>query len=1490
MKSRNLNIMKSIIYVPAVFLALTFFTVKANAQEIIGYSDFFTFDTRLTNVGGTVSNANNGDPVAGAQVTLLKPGDTITATSAADGTYSLGEVMTGNYPLTVLRLGYEEYNQNVSVTGEPNQSVNISLTPGSSTYVLINDSTGAFGDVITENPPDVFTISGNVNINNVLYFDGDITIDMRSYLTYPEVSGACGLFAKDIDNYDVWWIKQNNIPFVYYVQENRLIPSSWAYILDGTFFIGGFSVTIGELIVDPSFDWVEVKCIAEMPFPINLVIQHMQQEHPDDIPYYVEQVSGSRILSKTSGAETAVNIAGLGLNLGIAELENVNLYFNTNTDTYGGGFSLRIPGSVGNNRQEADSAMIDDASGSIPVELRDENGQVVDTMDFSEFVDRYERAGFKLVSFGAQIEFVQGAINKIIITIGTKVPLGTTGLFLTQVSGGVTDLATENWKILANVDIELGFEVPPFGSPVKFDDFGILIQPWNTFRGGGTFRVFDYPVSSGYIEYNRPLSSLHTECSVNLYFGMLQGRTYLGLRGGKASGSGTLSVHTPSKSKLPWYLKWAGNKNIGSAQASFDNKNFQCSVQLWFIKFAQKLVFGKSGFPYFHYYLGRNMNKLHKIWKGTRDGMQVVTFTVPENALQLLVVATDTINPALFNFTLQNPSDSVFDQYNAYHYELINDTVLQTIMTLQNPMAGEWDFITEYQGVIDVDVSITNQESTLLITEPMGRRTRSNLISLVLNDYADTMDVQVYYDNGNTNFNGTLIDNFRVINNGTLEFLWQNDSVPNGEYYIYCMVDDGYNTPYLQYSNGSIWIENDPGIEIPQNFSVTQQDTALVAAWDAPEQGNIVATSVFIKNISTGRVIDETGDSTFLAITGLDPGQEYRLWASFITSNGAYSDPCDTVSIIFTNGEKNNPPYFTLDPYGFFEFVENEQKQYVLTASDADGDALTFNLPDNLSGIAIFGNSLIWKPEEGDRGVYDLMLTVTDGAAYDTVFYQFVVYTGYQVNVNLAFSSRNLYESDNMFVRISNHSCPDLYQQVMLKNLRTQEQTTIEARRVNGPEYIGWFSLSVVNRSDIEVRDGDTIEAKYVYQSNEYRAYAYYDSLPQPADNIPPGMISDLAIESLQDNLIKLKWTATGNDLDTGKAFRYDIRYAFEPVNTEEIYFTALRIMDYPYPSYAGVKDSLFINLMELDGVSEHPMVYFSIKAVDEMQNYGGLSNSPGIQCSFNPTNLTAMIKDVYYVDLDWEGPLPGDTPDGLQHYNVYRKVNEGVLSLLHSGIMQTQYIDNLKDLPDGTYRYAVSAIYDFGSSDTALASPVTIERFVNVGLAFSLSDTNKYEGILYEMTGLDGIYSQQFGGTTNSTGIVMLDNVFFSQYRITASKSGYQNLLDTIDVSKQNNTFALELTAVSPGYIADMNGKGKPFFTIRPNPSDGIFTLELLDPDNYEEFRVEIYNLMGEVLASVEMAGKDTYQFDLLDNPAGIYLVRVSRGEQQGIIKVIKE
>lgn len=74
------------------------------------------------------------------------------------------------------------------------------------------------------------------------------------------------------------------------------------------------------------------------------------------------------------------------------------------------------------------------------------------------------------------------------------------------------------------------------------------------------------------------------------------------------------------------------------------------------------------------------------------------------------------------------------------------------------------------------------------------------------------------------------------------------------------------------------------------------------------------------------------------------------------------------------------------------------------------------------------------------------------------------------------------------------------------------------------------------------------------------------------------------------------------------------------------------------------------------------------------------------------------------------------------------------------------------------------------------------------------------------------------------------------------------------------------------------------------PNPTTGIFTLEL--PENEEDSRanVEIYSMMGELVQQTILFGERSYQFNLSQHSRGIYIVRVLLGENLYMEKVIRQ
>jgi hypothetical protein len=82
-----------------------------------------------------------------------------------------------------------------------------------------------------------------------------------------------------------------------------------------------------------------------------------------------------------------------------------------------------------------------------------------------------------------------------------------------------------------------------------------------------------------------------------------------------------------------------------------------------------------------------------------------------------------------------------------------------------------------------------------------------------------------------------------------------------------------------------------------------------------------------------------------------------------------------------------------------------------------------------------------------------------------------------------------------------------------------------------------------------------------------------------------------------------------------------------------------------------------------------------------------------------------------------------------------------------------------------------------------------------------------------------------------------------------------------------------------------------EPFFKVYPNPTIGIFNLELFDSETHSSsVKVEIYSLMGNKLIHSEKVDQNVIEFDLTNYPRGIYIVRVLYGDKLGVERVIRQ
>ncbi|XP_061489543.1 calcium-activated chloride channel regulator 1-like [Rhineura floridana] len=114
-----------------------------------------------------------------------------------------------------------------------------------------------------------------------------------------------------------------------------------------------------------------------------------------------------------------------------------------------------------------------------------------------------------------------------------------------------------------------------------------------------------------------------------------------------------------------------------------------------------------------------------------------------------------------------------------------------------------------------------------------------------------------------------------------------------------------------------------------------------------------------------------------------------------------------------------------------------------------------------------------------------------------------------------------------------------------------------------------------------------------------------------PSDVFPPCRITDLEVELADDDdEFLLSWTAPGNDYDTGKAERYEIKMSENPLELRDATFhtaTSVNTTDLT-TEVAGVKQSFRYkpeNFAKENGTS----IYFAIRAIDDSNNVGEASN-----------------------------------------------------------------------------------------------------------------------------------------------------------------------------------------------------------------------------------------------------------------------------------------
>ncbi|MCC7430239.1 choice-of-anchor D domain-containing protein, partial [bacterium] len=216
--------------------------------------------------------------------------------------------------------------------------------------------------------------------------------------------------------------------------------------------------------------------------------------------------------------------------------------------------------------------------------------------------------------------------------------------------------------------------------------------------------------------------------------------------------------------------------------------------------------------------------------------------------------------------------------------------------------------------------------------------------------------------------------------------------------------------------------------------------------------------------------------------------------------------------------------------------------------------------------------------------------------------------------------------------------------------------------------------------------------------TNDWNTASYTVSLSGTGiDGIAPSQILDFRLASHSGTSLKLKWTATGDDLSSGTATSYELRRSTSEI-TEANFSSGTLVSNLPTPSASGTTDSVTVS-----GLTSGTQYYFGIKAIDNAGNTSPLSTAT----SFGRAEITS-ITDVNNdngkaVRIVFNGNFNDYTiGTGLNtnQYAILRKVNP---LYAPSGKVYTN--QTLESLPSGNWE-VVGSIPAFGETSYTTVVP----------------------------------------------------------------------------------------------------------------------------------------------------------------------------------------
>ncbi|MBK8550242.1 MAG: carboxypeptidase regulatory-like domain-containing protein [Ignavibacteria bacterium] len=183
----------------------------------------------------------------------------------------IGNLPLGNYTIKVRKPGFKPSNENFPVNGGHN-SKDKSLDPDTENRIVLTEGKlYIYADNIDDEDEPTYRLSGNVNINGILFFGGDVVVE-KTPGEMPSVKASSKIYAKNINGADETIMPLDHVPYEFLAEDNNLIPKKLAYFFEIPGNFAGFFLKLVGLTINTEGTEVAASTILNFPYPLNYLV------------------------------------------------------------------------------------------------------------------------------------------------------------------------------------------------------------------------------------------------------------------------------------------------------------------------------------------------------------------------------------------------------------------------------------------------------------------------------------------------------------------------------------------------------------------------------------------------------------------------------------------------------------------------------------------------------------------------------------------------------------------------------------------------------------------------------------------------------------------------------------------------------------------------------------------------------------------------------------------------------------------------------------------------------------------------------------------------------------------------------------------------------------------------------------------------------------------------------------------------------------------